>query len=187
MARATLVCIALSLLAFASAKGDEPVTEQLALEFRELTVPQEKLPADCHLRKVDRVESAFLPADTNPWITTDKASIAFIRVFIDPPVTRERMPQDEAQHKRWFEERAKGVEAAYVAIYEEPGAPEIGVYAVKYAVPIGDLQRRSLNKNSVLLTDKIAAVVWSDGDSKKGYNAVLSYLREIAKGHNEED
>jgi hypothetical protein len=99
-----------------------------ATPFRldDLTLSPDKLPAGCRLKPVDAGRS-MLAVRGNPEITTDSLTIGFIRALVAAPRDAQ-FPSSPEAGASMLRSLARGVVAAYVATYSEPGSPEIGVY-----------------------------------------------------------
>jgi hypothetical protein len=166
--------------------------------LRELTVPQERLPAGCatapsNAVRLDgnRVLSGLwtgLPIDENPWMGNDPHVVGAIRERMDgpvrvpdgPPATRRELSQYRLQ-------LSEGVEEAYAAVYRQPDPeqPPIIVYGSRFSEPSAPVQRPAFGSgpgNEKILRLTIGStVVVLHGDGGACSAAIGAYLRSLAQ------
>jgi hypothetical protein len=166
--------------------------------LRELTVPQQRLPAGCAVSRSDTVRLdgnqvqgglwAGLPIDTNPWIGTDRHVIATIRERMDGPVlTPDGPPLTARQLSQYRLQLADGVEEAYAAVYRQsdPAQELIAVYGLKLSRAEGALERSSpsrASENPRVIRLAIGPVlVVLHGDGGQCFQAVGAHLKSLAQ------
>ena len=189
---ATSVLIPAAAVQNVQSAGRPPVT------LRELTVPQERLPAGCAMSRSDTVRLdgnraqsglwAGLPIDTNPWIGTDRHVIAMIRERMDGPVLiPDGPPLTARQLSQYRLPLADGVEEAYAAVYRQSETEHALtiVYGSKFsgaeeAVERSRLRGASENPRVVRLPiGSIVAVLHGDGG--QCFQAIGAYLKSLAQ------
>jgi hypothetical protein len=130
---------------------------------------------------------------TNPSISTDRTDIGVLSGFVNPGKQRATMPKEPLDDSaararyskeqsdpkvmaRFIETQAEGIGAAYVAIYREPGAPEIGVYALQFSRTIKDSERERMLKDGRVIFGSMAVKLWADGESRRCFDAVKQHV-----------
>jgi hypothetical protein len=132
-----VVGILLTIVYLASVSSQTSTAFNTALQA--LTVPQDRLPDGCTLAApaAGRLRVGFLDnvlVDTNPWSGMSRPVIAAIREVIEgAPAAPDGPPLDQRATARYLLELAEGVEEGYTAFYSQRGAPEVTVYALKFA------------------------------------------------------
>jgi hypothetical protein len=172
-----------------------PAAAQISPTLKELTVPAGSLPAGCGLKPLSP-GGGFVRMKTNPSISTDRTDIGVLSGFVDSgkqlasipkgllddSESRARYLKDQRDPKlmaRFIETQAEGIGAAYVAIYREPGAPEIGVYALQFSRAISASERERMSKDGVVIFGSMAVMLWGDGDSRKCFEAVKRHVLAV--------
>jgi hypothetical protein len=159
-----------------------PAAAQTSPTLKDLTMPAGSLPAGCGLKPL-APGGGFVRMKTNPSISTDQTDIGVLSGFVDSGKRRATIPQEKLRDPvaiaRYLKAQAEGIEAAYVAIYREPGAPEIGVYALQFSAAISDPQRERLLKDGVIVFGSMAVMLWSDGESRTCRNAVKQHVLAV--------
>jgi hypothetical protein len=183
--RSTLARAAALALGFCFALGCTAGTRQApAFALDQLTLPPGKLPPGCGLKPVNGARG-LLPVRSNPEITTDSITIGSVRALIAPPRDMQ-IPLNPEAAASTFRSLARGIVAAYVATYTEPGAPEIGVYGLKFAAPLTGAEQQAIVSQPRRLPgmsfyiDDVIAFVWVDGDSGICHETVLGHVGELA-------
>ena len=163
--------------------GIEGGSAQEPVSLSDLTVPQDRLPADCAL---STRASIGLRIATNPWVGTDRPIVASIRERVDvPPPVPDGPPQTPADAARFHLQLADGVEEAYAAVYDQSAAQGIVVYGLRFASATSSdqlLRDRRIRENPRVLRvafGSILAVVHGDGESCA--RAIGAYLASLAK------
>jgi len=155
---------------------------QKPVSLSDLTVPQDRLPADCALSKH---ASIGLRIATNPWVGTDRPIVASVRERIDvPPPVPDGPPLTPADAARFHLQLADGVEEAYAAVYDESAAQAI-VYGLRFTSATSSdqlLRDRRIRENPRVLRvafGPILAVVHGNGGSCA--QAIGAYLQSLPK------
>jgi hypothetical protein len=156
---------------------------QKPVSLSDLTVPQDRLPADCAL---STRASIGLRIATNPWVGTDRPIVASIRERVDvPPPVPDGPPLTPADAARFHLQLADGVEEAYAAVYDQSAAQAIVVYGLRFASATSRdqlLRDRRIRENPRVLRvafGSILAVVHGDGESCA--QAIGAYLQSLPK------
>jgi hypothetical protein len=87
--------------------------------------------------------------------------------------------KDPLVMERFLKAQSDGIGAGYAAIYREPGAEEIGVYALQFSTAISDSQRERLLKHDVVILGSMAVRLWVDGDSRKCFEVVKRHVLAV--------
>ena len=150
---------------------------QALASLSDLTVPPRALPEECSL--ASRF-SIGLHVRTNPWIGTDRQSVASIRERVDPvqePDAQLFIPAQRAAYRlKW----AEGVEEAYVAVYQQQSANLVVVYGLRFGSGLGarTASQARPNPGVVLMSfDEVSVLV--QGDRGACTRAIGDYLRSI--------
>ena len=156
---------------------------QMPVSLSDLTVPQDRLPADCTL---SRRASIGLRIATNPWVGTDRPMVASIRERVDvPPPMPDGPPLTPADAARFHLQLADGVEEAYAAVYDQSAAQGIVVYGLRFASATSAnalLRDRRIRENpnvTRMAMGSILAVVHGDGGPCA--QAIGTYLQSLPK------
>ena len=170
--------IAAILLALPSLSAQSP------LALKDLTVPAQSLPSGCKLKSAPRGQ--FLGANTNPWITTDRRSVGLLSMFVsltagERKASQQPIPNEPAAAARYLEAQSEGIEDAYIAVYTEPGAPEVGMYALRYATPRSEPgQKQNLSESRAIIRfGSIVVMLWVDGDGRRCFDAVKAHVLAV--------
>jgi hypothetical protein len=162
-----------------------------SVSMKDLTVPEDRLPAGCILSPTDTVHLdgnrvrggswAGLPIPTNPWTGADRPIVAAIRermhegqllVPDGPPLDRRAASRDRLL-------LADGVEEAYAAIYvKQPQPALIVVYAARFAATKRPFYPPGTASNHRIEIGPIDALV--SGDGGQCSHAVEAYLKSLA-------
>jgi hypothetical protein len=159
-----------------------PAAAQTSPTLKDLTVPAGSLPAGCGLKPL-APGGGFVRMKTNPSISADQTDVGVLSGFVDPEKPRATIPEgklgDSAEIARYLKAQAEGIGAAYVAIYREPGAPEIGVYALQFSRSISDSERERMLKDGRVIFGSIAVMLWGDGESRRCFEAVKRHVLAV--------
>ena len=140
MIKAIVIAVSIGATAGAAQRPAPPLT------LSDLTVPQERLPADCALPQAPSEHLAGntirgglwtgLRMPTNPWAGVEAPIIADIRERIDPPLTPDGPPLGERESARFHLRLAEGIEEGYAAVYRESESNRlVVVYGLRFPSP----------------------------------------------------
>ena len=167
----------------------EPIDSEL---LGSLVPPAEFLGAACVLKPIDKAIGAPIPVSSNPMITADLRVVGFVSMFVMPPTpeeeaTWEAETLDEGgsgfmeRMEAVMRERTANVRAALVAVFESPHGAETGVLALEFIEPLTEDRQAELAIDgpggSVVVSESVAAAVWSDDREPACYDAVLAYVK----------
>jgi hypothetical protein len=137
--------LAMSTASAACAHGVAQTVPSRPVTLSDLTVPNDRLPAGCRLVPSptvflggNRIQGglwANLPISTNPWVGTDRQTIASIRERVEGPVVVPDGPPPPAPElSRYRLSLADGVNEAYAAIYTQAGSTlPVIVYGFRFS------------------------------------------------------
>ena len=184
-------------LLFAFAIGTNAVAAEggaanIALD--DLTVPADRLAAGCVVSPAPwvRLEGdtfrgglwANLPIPTNPWSGTDAQLLATIRERIDPALLPDGPPLSRGELGRFRMKLAEGVEAAYAAVYIQPGSENlIVVQALKFATGAEAVSawKNISAKNPNVVRDASSTVVVAVSGAGECFETVRTYVNSLLK------
>jgi hypothetical protein len=163
--------------------GIEGGSAQKPVSLSDLTVPQDRLPADCAL---STRASIGLRIAANPWVGTDRPIVASIRERVDvPPPVPDGPPLAPADAARFHLRLADGVEEAYAAVYDQSEARGIVVYGLRFASAtsrdelLRDRRIRETPRVMRIAIGPVLAVVHGDGGPCA--QAIGTYLQSLPK------
>ena len=179
--RIPLCAAVLALSACASPRRDPDAPSTPTLDLSALTVTPDRLPSGCALKPPQ--PSGIIPMESNPARVTDPRLKGLLRQMMDPASP----PSAHSDVMAALERRGRDVTDAYLAVYAEPGAPEIGVWALRYRETIAPAAAKRIRENpnlrgrDVFVRDDVVLFVWSDGASTRCFDQVRSHVRAIAE------
>ena len=188
MIKTIVIAVSIGAIAGSAQRSGRPLT------LRDLTVPHERLPANCafpHAPPEHLVGNtvrgglwAGLRIPTNPWDGVESPIIADIRERIDPPRMPDGPPLTERESARFRLRLAEGVEEGYAAVYSESESSRLViVYGLRFVNP-EDASRfwgtARVSRNPRTVGAAIGRIVFvASGEDGHCLQAIGTYLKSL--------